>query len=97
MRSRKSVSSWSGTTTDNDTFQLHCSLKELADGIEYTFSATPTYGGMHSALVGLINKTDRDAYHGPKLRRSLKEWAYKGRYVLFPQIVIISGANAEVH
>ena len=79
MRSCNSVSSWSETITDNDTLQLHCSLKELIDGVEYTFSPTPTYRGMHSVLMGLIDKTDRDVYHGPKLRRSLKEWAYNGR------------------
>jgi hypothetical protein len=96
MRGRKRVSLFFfGTVTDNDTFQLHCSLTELVDDIEYTFSATPIYKGMHNVLMGLIDKTDKNAYHGLKLRHSLEKWAYNGRYVLFLHIAVISRRNAE--
>jgi hypothetical protein len=45
------------------------------------FSATLEYRDMHEVLMGLINKTDRDPYHGPKLRRSLEGWAHNRRHV----------------
>jgi hypothetical protein len=64
--------------------QLHCALMELVDVIQYTFSAAPIYRDMHGVLMGLIDKTDKDTYHGPKLHCSLEKWAYNGRYVLFP-------------
>ena len=97
MRGCKCVLCWSWVTTDDDTFQIHCSLQELVDDLEYGFSATPIYRSMHGVLMGLICKTDRDPYHGPKLRRSLERWAHNGRCVMFSCTTISRWENAQIH
>ena len=90
--------SWAWATTDIDAFQLHHSLKELVDDIEYPFSARPIYRNLHGILMGLIHKTDKDPYHGPKLRNSLEQWALNGRcvYFYFFGVTISHWANARM-
>lgn len=59
--------------------QLHCVFVAERDMTPCTFSAQPTYKFLCDELLDLITQTDKDVYHGPKLRRNLEQWARNGR------------------
>jgi hypothetical protein len=60
---------------------------DAVHGVEFT--AESIYRDMHAVLMELIHRTSRDAYHGPKLRRSLEQWACNGRLVFFLHTAIL--------
>ena len=48
------------------------------------------YGSIYFSILGLIEKTAKDLYHGPRLQLQLAEWAQNGWYVFDPAAELIN-------
>ena len=43
------------------------------------------YGSIYTSILGLVEKTAKDLYHGPRLQSRLAEWAQDAWYALVQQ------------